>query len=63
MITESGGGGDDDAGGGGGEAVFVNVAGRIRPEQLGQLASGIGVNGVLNGLPGLQPAAPTNAHD
>jgi hypothetical protein len=67
MITESGGGdsdGDDaDDGGGGGEAVFVNVAGKIQPEQLGQLASGIGVNGVLNGLPGLQPRAPTNAHD
>ena len=60
MITESG-GGDGDDGGGGGEAVFVNVAGKIQPEQLGQLASGIGVNGVLNGLPGLQPRAPINA--
>jgi hypothetical protein len=54
MITESGGGEDDD--GGGGEAVFVNVSGKIQPEQLGMLASGIGVNGVLNGLPGLQQA-------
>jgi hypothetical protein len=63
MITESGSGDGDGDGGGGGEAVFVNVAGKIQPAQLGQLASGIGVNGVLNGLPGLQPVAPTNAHD
>jgi len=60
MITESGGSGDDNDGGGG-EAVFVNVSGKIQPAQLGMLASGIGVNGVLNGLPGLQPAAPARA--
>jgi len=58
MITELG--GDDGDNGGGGEAVFVNVAGKIQPEQLGQLASGIGANGVLNGLPGLQ-RAPSKA--
>ncbi|HET7609844.1 MAG TPA: DUF4252 domain-containing protein [Gammaproteobacteria bacterium] len=63
MITESGSNDGDDDGGGSGEAVFVNVSGNIRPEQLGQLASGIGVNGVLNGLPGLQPAAPARAQD
>lgn len=59
MVTESGGAEDDD--GGGGEAVFVNVSGKIHPEQLGMLASGIGVNGVLNRLPGLQQAAPAKA--
>lgn len=58
MITEVG-GDDGDNDGGGGEAVFVNVAGKIQPSQLGQLASGIGVNGVLNGLPGLQGAPST----
>jgi len=55
MVTEAGHGDD----GGGGEAVFINVAGKIRPEQLGQIAS---MNGVLNGLPGLATAgAPSPA--
>jgi hypothetical protein len=63
MVTESGGdGGDRDADDGGGEAIFVNVAGKIRPEDLGEIASGVGVNGVLpGGVPGLPGAAPKAA--
>ena len=51
MVTEAGGGDDD--GGGGGEAIFINVAGAIRPEQLGRLASDIGMNRAFAGVPGV----------
>jgi hypothetical protein len=65
MVTEDGnvGEGDDDDDGGG-EAIFLNVAGKIRPEDLGKIASGIGVNGVFpGGVPGLAGAAPKAATD
>jgi len=60
MVTEAGDGGEDgDDDGGGGEAIFLNVAGKIRPEDLGAIASGIGVNGVFPGsVPGLPATAP-----
>jgi hypothetical protein len=38
---------------GGDEAVFINVAGDIRPEQLGRIAAGIGMNGMFDMVPGL----------
>ena len=38
---------------GGDEAVFINVAGTILPQQLGQIAGAVGMNGVFNGIPGL----------
>jgi len=60
MVTEDGNGGED----GGGEAIFLNVAGKIRPEDLGKIASGVGVNGVFpGGVPGLPGAAPKAAAD
>jgi len=37
----------------GGEAIFINVAGAIRPEQLGRLASDIGMDGAFEGIPGV----------
>jgi hypothetical protein len=40
------------------EAVFLNVAGAIQPAQLGMIASSIGMNGMLNGVPGFTGAAP-----
>jgi hypothetical protein len=60
MVTEAGDSGEDgDDDGGGGEAIFLNVAGKIRPEDLGAIASGIGVNGVFpGGVPGLPAPAP-----
>ncbi len=36
-----------------GEAVFINVAGTIRPEQLGRVASQIGMNGMFDMVPGV----------
>lgn len=39
--------------GGGSEAVFINVAGDIEPERLGRIASGIGMNGMFDMVPGL----------
>ena len=56
MVTESG------AVGRGGEAVFLNIAGTIQPAQLGQIAAGIGMNGMFNGVPGL-PAQGAAAKD
>lgn len=38
--------------GGGDEAVFINVAGDIEPERLGRIASGIGMNGMFDMVPG-----------
>jgi hypothetical protein len=46
--------------GGSDEAVFINVAGEIRPEQLGRVASQIGMDGMFNMVPGV-PNAPTPA--
>ena len=46
--------------GGGNEAVFINVAGLIRPEQLGKIASEIGMDGMFSMVPGVQ-GAPTPA--
>jgi hypothetical protein len=43
MITDSG---DGD------EAVFINVAGKIEPAQLGRLASQIGMHGMFDMVPG-----------
>jgi hypothetical protein len=38
----------------GSEAVFINIAGTIQPEQLGRIAGAIGMDGVvLNSLPGV----------
>jgi hypothetical protein len=42
----------------GDEAVFINVAGTILPQQLGQIAGAVGMNGVFNGIPGLPTPAP-----
>jgi hypothetical protein len=39
--------------GGGSEAVFINVAGVIRPEQLGSLAAQVGMNGMFDMVPGV----------
>jgi hypothetical protein len=38
--------------GGSDEAVFINVAGDIQPERLGRIASGIGMNGMFDMVPG-----------
>ena len=56
MVTD--GGGD----GGGGEAVFINVAGVIQPENLGRIA-GMGMNGMFGGVPGLPGNANNNAQN
>ena len=40
--------------GGSDEAVFINVAGEIHPEQLGRVASQIGMDGMFNMVPGAQ---------
>ena len=45
---------------GGGEAVFINVAGAIRPEQLGRVAAQMGMDGMFNMVPGVQ-SAPSKA--
>lgn len=64
MVTEGGNSGEDGDNDGGGEAIFLNVAGKIRPEDLGKIASGVGVNGVFpGGVPGLPGAAPKAATD
>jgi hypothetical protein len=44
--------------GGAGEAIFINVAGAIQPERLGQIASTIGIGGMLHGMHGFPTAAP-----
>ena len=46
--------------GGGDEAVFINVAGTIRPEQLGRVAAQIGMDGMFSMVPGV-PNAPNQA--
>jgi hypothetical protein len=38
------------------EAVFINVAGTIQPEQLGRIAAEIGMDGMFNMVPGAQGA-------
>jgi hypothetical protein len=40
--------------GGGDEAVFINLAGAIRPEQLGSVAAQMGMDGMFNMVPGAQ---------
>ncbi len=48
---------------GGNEAVFINVAGAIRPEQLGQVASRFGMQdvfGMVPGAPGQWNKGPQN---
>lgn len=40
--------------GGSDEAVFINVAGDIRPEQLGRVASQFGMPGMFDMVPGAQ---------
>jgi hypothetical protein len=42
------------------EAVFINVAGTIRPEQLGRVAAQVGMDGMFNMIPGV-PTAPNPA--
>ena len=42
------------------EAVFINVAGAIRPEQLGRLAAQVGMNGMFDMVPGV-PNTPKGA--
>jgi hypothetical protein len=46
--------------GGGDEAVFINLAGVIRPEQLGRVASQFGMDGMFSMVPGV-PGAPNKA--
>ena len=41
--------------GGGDEAVFINVAGDIQPEQLGRIAAHVGMNGIFDMVPGVGP--------
>jgi hypothetical protein len=43
--------------GGGNEAVFINLAGLIRPEQLGRVAAEMGMDGMFSMIPGV-PSAP-----
>jgi hypothetical protein len=38
--------------GGGDEAVFINVAGDIQPEQLGRIAAQVGMDGLFDMVPG-----------
>ena len=45
---------------GGGEAVFINVAGRINPAQLGQLMNAAGMGGVFGALGGKPEATGNN---
>jgi hypothetical protein len=44
--------------GSGDEAVFINIAGTIQPEQLGRIAGKIGMNGMFNMVPGAVPPPP-----
>lgn len=39
-----------------GDAVFINIAGDIDPAKLGQIANGVGVDGVLDGLEAAEAA-------
>jgi RNA polymerase sigma factor (sigma-70 family) len=39
--------------GGGDEAVFINVAGDIQPEQLGRIAAQVGMDGLFDMVPGI----------
>jgi hypothetical protein len=39
--------------GGGDEAVFINVAGDIQPEQLGRIAAQVGMDGMFDMVPGV----------
>jgi hypothetical protein len=41
--------------GGADEAVFINVAGDIQPEQLGRIAAHVGMNGIFDMVPGAAP--------
>ena len=43
--------------GSGDEAVFINLAGLIRPEQLGRVAAEMGMDGMFSMIPGV-PSAP-----
>ena len=49
--------------GGSDEAVFINVAGEIRPEQLGRVASQIGMDGMFNMVPGAQAGPNKGPND
>lgn len=42
--------GDGELGSDDGGATFINIAGNIDPAKLGQIANGVGVNGILDGL-------------
>jgi hypothetical protein len=42
--------------GNGDEAVFINIAGKIQPAELGRIAGAIGMNGMFNLVPGVAPA-------
>ncbi len=46
--------------GSGNEAVFINLAGLIRPEQLGRVAAEMGMDGMFSMVPGV-PSAPDNS--
>ena len=43
--------------GSGNEAVFINLAGVIRPEQLGRVAAEMGMEGMFSMVPGVPPEA------
>lgn len=51
--------------GGADEAVFINLAGDIEPEQLGRIAAHVGMNGMFDMVPGAfgPGGAPKNARD
>jgi len=64
MVTDGGGdndhnGNDGGGNGGGAEAVFINVAGVIKPEQLGRI-TGMGMNGMFGGIPGFSGPGGAN---
>lgn len=46
--------------GAGDEAVFINIAGTIQPEQLGRIAGRIGMNGMFDMVPGAGGAGAPN---
>jgi hypothetical protein len=46
--------------GGADEAVFINVAGLIQPEQLGRIAGMVGVNGAFDMIPGVPNKGPND---
>ena len=49
--------------GGGNEAVFINLAGLIRPEQLGRVAAEMGMDDMFSMVPGVPSGPDEGAND